>query len=99
MYCIIAQILLLPPFPEPFTPVQRERALVQRLKGGEPGAPSVVEYAFGRRTGTGFGAYFDEASRAAAIQLGGIAQKAVSLRPEDRYPSPEAFREALEAVL
>ena len=94
------RIPLLPPYPEPFTPDQRDRALVRRLRGEEIGPPSVVRYAAAPgEPETGLGAVFEAGERELAAALGRIAQRAVAARPRERYPSARAFREAVEQAL
>ena len=94
------RIPLLPPYPEPFTPDQRDRALVRRLRGEEIGPPSVVRYAAAPgEPETGLGAVFGAGERELAAALGRIAQRAVAARPRERYPSARAFREAVEQAL
>lgn len=91
------RVPFLPPFPEPFTPRERDRALVRRLRGGEIPLPSISGYAAGSGVPeTGLGARFDENSRALAAALGEIAQKAIAARPEERFSSPSALRRAIE---
>jgi serine/threonine-protein kinase len=90
------RIPLLPPYPEPFTPVERDRALVRRLRGEEPNAPNVMGCADGERPTYKFGIYYDENTHSDATALGRIAWKAISARPEERYPSAKEFRKAIE---
>lgn len=94
------RVPFLPPFPEPFTPVERDRALVRRLRGADIPPPSIVDYAAHMETlETGLGARFDEHTRAVAMALGEIAQKAIAAKPEERFASPSELREAIAAVL
>lgn len=90
----------LPPFPEPFTPVERDRALVQRLKGAEVEEPSIVRYAAAEGAPHfGLGARFDESGRTAAAALGKIAQKAISADPSARFASALELRQAIQAAV
>jgi len=42
------RVPFLPPFPEPFTPMERDRALVRRLKGAEVPPPDTAALALGK---------------------------------------------------
>lgn len=92
----------LPPFPEPFTPVQRSLAVDQRLKGGPVGPPSAIGYAAqggapAESLGVRFGDTPDDRRLAAA--LGDIAWRAIAPRREDRFPGPKQLRLAIELAL
>lgn len=81
------RIPLLPYYPAPFTPKERNRALVERLQGREPGLPRMAVQESGH------------SSKETAVLLGGIAQKAIFSCPEMRFPSAGALRAELEALL
>ena len=96
------RIPLLPPYPENFTPQQRDRALVERLNGREPGPPRLAvlddkALAAGRQF-DGIGIKVDTDTAKEAAELGRIAWKAIGARPEKRFVSAAELREALEAV-
>ena len=94
------RVPLLPPFPQPFTPAQRDRALVQRLRGAAIGPPSIVGYAARPHTlEAGLGARFDEAGRSLAAALGKAAQKAIAANPAQRFASPGELRQAIERII
>ncbi len=90
------RIPLLPPYPEPFTPACRDEALIRRLRGEEPGLPRLADENI--CSGRGIGVRVKETERSAVEELGRIAQKAIAARPEDRFSSAKALREALEAL-
>lgn len=93
------RIPFLPPFPKPFTPVERDRALVRRLRGAAIPPPSIVgDAARSEIRNTGLGIQFDEGCRAAAMGLGRIAQKAIAAKPEERFASPSELRNAIADV-
>ncbi len=90
----------LPPFPEPFAPKDRERALAKRLSGARIEEPSVIRYASRPERGAnGLGAAFKESERRAAVALGKIAQKAIAANPERRFQSARELRQAIEDAL
>lgn len=94
------RIPLLPPFPQPFTPAERDRALNQRLRGAKIGPPSIVGYAaHSHEIKTGFGARFDEDSRSIVLALGKIAQRAIAADPKERFQSPMELRQAIEQAI
>jgi len=93
------RIPLLPPYPTPFTPKERDRATVQRLRGAVVGEPAIVRYAAcAQARGAGIGAQFDAESRGLADALGRIACRALAVDPRDRFPSAAALREAIEQI-
>lgn len=87
---------LLPPFPVPYTPVERDRAQVRRLRGEEPTAPSMMSCEKEDRPAPEFGVRLEDSTRSCAAALGRIAWKAISARPEDRYRSAGELRRAIE---
>lgn len=73
------RVPLLPPFPVPFTPAERDRALVQRLKGAEIPAPDTA-----KDPQAGF-----------VAQLGEIAQKSIAANPNMRFVSAAELRKEI----
>lgn len=90
------RIPMLPPYPEPFTPACRDEALIRRLRGEEPGLPRLADENI--CSYRGIGVRVKETEVLAVKELGRIARKAIAARPEERFPSAEALREALEAL-
>lgn len=94
------RIPLLPLYPKPYTPLDRDQALVRRLHGEEINTPSIVRYAY--ESGillTGLGARFDERSRGFAAILGKIAQKAIAATPEARFTSAADLRLTIQNAI
>lgn len=93
------RIPFLPLYPEPFTPAMRDEAMVKRLRGAEVGQPRVITMAdHAAEEMSGLGVVVDEGSRKQAVQLGRIAQRAISANPEQRFACAAEFREALETI-
>jgi len=82
VYCLLNhnRLPLLPAFPEPFTPAQRDKAVARRLAGAEIELPS---HARG-------------AERTLAGRLGAIARKAITPEPGRRFWDAKHFRCAIE---
>lgn len=97
------RVPLLPYYPAPFTPKQRNHALVERLRGKEPGLPHMAitenPAAADAEAPDSIGTNPDCVSASTAILLGMTVQKAISACPEKRFPSAAALREALEAFV
>lgn len=77
------RIPLLPPYPVPFSPVQRNEALVRRLRGEEPNCPRILTM---------------ENQDSFSLELGKIVHKAISAKRENRFASASELREALETI-
>lgn len=75
----------LPPYPQSFTPDERDRALLVRLKGREPEAAHLDH-----------GAGMWDRKEAEALER--IVRRSIAANPKDRYQSAKAFRNALEAL-
>lgn len=97
------RVPLLPYYPAPFTPKQRNHALVERLRGKEPGLPHMAitenPAAADAEAPDSIGTNPDCVSASTAFLLGMTVQKAISACPEKRFPSAAALREALEAFV
>lgn len=94
------RIPFLPNYPEPFTPDERDRALVRRLRGEPVPPPHILEYV--KMPGTpccGLGAQFRDEDRKLADALGTIAARAIAACPEERYGDASALRQAVEQAL
>jgi serine/threonine protein kinase len=94
------RIPFLPPYPIPFSPAERERALGVRLQGAPVGPPTASSLPDAERNPTlRIDTNVDPAVREVLQDLGFISQKAIASDPSERYQSAAEMREALEAVL
>lgn len=87
------RIPFLPPYPEPYMPEDRDKALTARLKGATPGLPSVV---YSQISSPHPVLRINAENFQTAGKLSSIATKAVSPVPEDRYHNAAELRAALE---
>ena len=87
------RIPFLPPYPEPYMPEDRNRALSARLEGASPGLPSA---AYSQPSSPHPALRIDAETLPAAVKLSAIAAKAVSTDPEDRYHDAAELGAALE---
>jgi serine/threonine-protein kinase len=93
----------LPPYPQPFTPHQRDQALLQRLNGAEPELPQMgkrnAEFlGASKKEDDDIGIYVDVAHREQAIALGEIVRKSISAKPNNRFQNARQLRIAIEEV-
>ena len=97
------RIPFLPPYPAPFTPRERDHALLRRLRGETPPLPSAADCARDPScTQTRLGVPFPETQRPLLAGLARIARKAVNADPAARFRSAgemkAALREAAEDI-
>lgn len=86
-------------YPIPFTPRERDGALVRRLKGENPPPPRIIFYAQDNNISKfGISLCFCDKERKTAIELGKISQKAISSNPKDRFSSSAELRKELEEI-
>lgn len=88
------RVPFLPPYPQPFTPAQRDEALRIRLRGAKVPLPSALSAA-----GEHLTLKIEKGSEPALKRLAETAVKAVDPAPEARFSSAASFREALTAIL
>ena len=87
------RVPFLPPYPEPFTPAQRDEALRIRLRGARVPMPSALIPSAVRLT-----LRIDKESSALLTRLADLAVKAVDPDPNERFSSAAAFRTELETM-
>jgi hypothetical protein len=87
------RVPFLPPYPQPFTPAQRDEALRIRLRGAKVPLPSALSAA-----GEHLTLKIEAGSEPALKLLADTAVKAVDPAPEVRFFSAASFREALMAL-
>lgn len=90
------RIPLLPYYPEEFGVKQRDKALIDRLKGAEIPLPSICLNSY---TFENVGIKIKKAEIPLAIKLGKIAQKSIAANPNERFNSPMELRNAIENEL
>ena len=89
------RIPFLPPYPEPYLPEDRDRALSLRLEGAELGLPSAAYSQISSHHPT---LRVDVDALAVIKKVSAIAVKAVSPVPEKRFSDAAELRLALEGV-
>lgn len=87
------RVPFLPPYPEPFTPAQRDEALRIKLRGGKIPLPSALSSPAERLT-----LKVQNCPEEMLRRLAYAALKAVDPDPDQRFPSAAAFRTELEAM-
>lgn len=93
------RIPFLPSYPGPFTPGERDHALLRRLRGEDPPLPSAADCASNPAcTQTRLGVPFTEKQRPLLEQLAWIARKAILADSAARFPSAAKMRQALESA-
>ena len=88
------RVPFLPPYPEPFTPAQRDEALRIKLRGGKIPLPSALSSPAERLT-----LKVQNCPEEMLRRLAYAALKAVDPDPDQRFPSAAAFRAELETLL
>ena len=90
------RIPLLPYYPEEFGVKQRDKALIDRLKGEKIPLPSICLNSY---TFEDVGIKIKKEEIPLAIRLGKIAQKAIAATPNERFESAKKLRIAIENEL
>ena len=77
------RIPFLPEYPAPFSPGERDAALMKRLNGEEPGEPQILR---------------EQEDEEKAVFLGRIARKSIAACPKDRFQSAKELRESIQKL-
>ena len=96
------RIPFLPYYPEPFTPKQRNEALVRRLKGEDIALPYIAyvekDLIKQRKENQEVGINVKEEELPFAIEFAKIAQKAINPNPNKRFPSAKELKYAIQKL-